>query len=91
MGIQMDEEGQSTKGLAEIILAKNRNGPTDEVILRFKEERALFVEPDDFEESDVVTGGPGGVYTMGSKMNDDISSNFSDFSFNNNIAPPPFD
>ncbi|HNX66718.1 MAG TPA: replicative DNA helicase [Bacteroidales bacterium] len=91
MGIQMDEEGQSTKGLAEIILAKNRNGPTDEVILRFREERALFVEPDDFEEGDAVTGGPGGVYTMGSKMNDDISSNFSDFSFNNNFTPPPFD
>lgn len=91
MGIQQDEEGQSTKGLAEIILAKNRNGPTDEIILRFREERALFVEPDDFADEDVIAGGNSGVYTLGSKMNDDLSSNFSDFTLNKNITPPPFD
>jgi replicative DNA helicase len=91
MGIQQDEEGQSTKGLAEIILAKNRNGPTDEIVLRFREERALFVEPDDFEDDEINAAGGNGVYTMGSKMNDDISSKFSDFSFNNNVTPPPFD
>ncbi len=91
MGLMQDEEGQSTKGLAEIILAKNRNGPTDEVQLRFKEERALFVEPDDFAEDEDLVSSPGGVYTMGSKMNDDIGPNFSDFSFNSNTTPPPFD
>ena len=39
----------STKGIAEIILAKNRNGPVDDVRLRFREEKAQFVDIDDFD------------------------------------------
>ncbi len=89
MGMLQDEEGQSTKGLAEIILAKNRNGPTDEIALRFKEDRATFVEPDEFADDEDVVGGS--VYTLGSKMNNDISSNYSDFSLNDNVTKPPFD
>ena len=48
-GIVTFEDGSSTKGIAEIILAKNRNGPVDDVRLRFREEKALFVDIDDFE------------------------------------------
>ncbi len=45
MGISEDAEGNSTKGLAEIILAKHRNGETTDVELRFREQLARFEEP----------------------------------------------
>jgi replicative DNA helicase len=69
-GIPTFEDGSSTKGIAEIILAKNRNGPVDDVRLKFREERAQFVDLDDFD-------GEGGLdivapsITLGSKMNHD--------------------
>ncbi len=91
MGLLQFEDGQSTKGLADIILAKNRNGPTDEILLYFKEDRASFVEPDDFSPDGSLTDAPaGGVYTMKSKMNDDISSDYSDFSNDDNGRKPKF-
>jgi replicative DNA helicase len=64
-GIHEFEDGSSTKGIAEIILAKNRNGPVDDVKLRFREEKAQFTDLDDFEFDDSP------VVTLGSKMNDD--------------------
>lgn len=45
-GITEDEEGRNTRGLAEVILAKHRNGPVGDVILRFKDDLAKFTEPD---------------------------------------------
>jgi len=89
MGVLQFEDGQSTKGHADIILAKNRNGPTDEVLLYFKEDRAAFVEPDDFGTDVSFPDVPsGGVFTMGSKMNNDISSDYSDFSPDDNGRRP---
>jgi replicative DNA helicase len=91
MGVSQFEDGQSTKGHADIILAKNRNGPTDEILLYFKEDRATFVEPDEFGTDLPFAPSPkGGVYTMGSKMNDDISSDYSDFSPDDNGRRPTF-
>ena len=71
-GIPAFEDGSSTKGIAEIILAKNRNGPVDDVKLKFREERAQFVDLDDFDldESPSMNQGVQSV-TYGSKMNDD--------------------
>ena len=70
-GIPTFEDGSSTKGIAEIILAKNRNGPVDDVKLRFREEKAQFVDIDDFDmdgNAD-LSGSPS--ITLGSKMNHD--------------------
>jgi replicative DNA helicase len=70
-GIPTFEDGSSTKGIAEIILAKNRNGPVDDVRLRFREERAQFVDIDDFDgESGLDLVGAQSI-TLGSKMNHD--------------------
>jgi replicative DNA helicase len=70
-GIPTFEDGSSTKGIAEIILAKNRNGPVDDVRLRFREERAQFVDIDDFDgESGLDMVGAQSI-TLGSKMNHD--------------------
>lgn len=46
-GLLVDEAGVSTAGLAEIIVAKHRNGPVDTVRLRFRSEQAKFVDYDD--------------------------------------------
>lgn len=71
-GIPTFEDGSSTKGIAEIILAKNRNGPVDDVKLRFREERAQFVDIEEFDMDvsvDGISSAP--VMTLGSKMNHD--------------------
>ena len=70
-GIPAFEDGSSTKGIAEIILAKNRNGPVDDVKLRFREEKAQFTDLDDFDFDDSPTINQGSQsVTYGSKMND---------------------
>ena len=71
-GIPAFEDGSSTKGIAEIILAKNRNGPVDDVRLRFREEKAQFTDLDDFDFDDSPTINQGvQSVTYGSKMNND--------------------
>ncbi len=63
-GITLDENQQSTAGMAEVIIAKHRNGATDTIKLRFRKEQARFMDYDD----DIA-------YTMGSSMNDDDYGN----------------
>jgi replicative DNA helicase len=71
-GILTFEDGSSTKGIAEIILAKNRNGPVDDIRLRFREERAQFVDIDDFDiDSNPEIKESSQSITLGSKMNHD--------------------
>ncbi len=44
--------------------AKKRNGPTDEILLYFKEDVPPFVEPDEFSpEVSFPVAPAGGVYT----------------------------
>lgn len=62
-----------SKGIAEIILAKNRNGPVDDVLLRFREERAQFIDVDDLDYEALDQGGMSDSFTVGSKMNNDIA------------------
>jgi replicative DNA helicase len=71
-GMDTFEDGTSTKGIAEIILAKNRNGPVDDVRLRFRETKAQFLDIDDFDipESPELKEGSQSI-TLGSKMNHD--------------------
>ena len=83
-GIIQDDEGNSLKGLAEIILAKHRNGALGEIILKFVTEYAKFMEVEDdyfgpIDAEDADTGNSPYV-TIGSKMN---QQNF-DEGFNNN-------
>jgi replicative DNA helicase len=71
-GILTFEDGSSTKGIAEIILAKNRNGPVDDIRLRFRDEKAQFIDIEEFE-GDAGFDSPQGKQslTFGSKMNND--------------------
>jgi replicative DNA helicase len=45
-GLTEDEQGMPTAGIAEIIVAKHRNGAVDTVKLRFRKEQAKFMDLD---------------------------------------------
>lgn len=45
-GLNVDEDGAPTQGMAEIIVAKHRNGAVDTVKLRFRKEQARFLDYD---------------------------------------------
>jgi replicative DNA helicase len=74
-----EEDGISTKGLAQIIIAKHRNGAVTDVNLRFIESYAKFTDYDQFYDIDTPISG-GASITVSSKMNkktDDIAPNHS--------------
>jgi replicative DNA helicase len=92
-GIPTFEDGSSTKGIAEIILAKNRNGPVDDVRLRFREEKAQFVDIDDFDiDANPAMGENSPSITLGSKMNHDKMRNLGEkFDHESDLLnDPPF-
>ncbi len=77
--IHEDEQGNSTEGLAEFIIAKHRNGALEDISLRFVDKFAKFM---DYETVDFDNGGDlrpssafdtqsQNVVTLPSRMNDD--------------------
>ena len=80
--IDEDEEGNSTKGIGEIIIAKHRNGALEDVKLRFKAEFAKFENLDEaeygfsvFDTFNPIEPPVSNIITRGSKLN--------------NTPPPP--
>ena len=65
--IFQDDHGNDLRGMAEIIIAKHRNGAVGDVLLRFKGEYTRFQNPDD----DMVIPAPdaGAMPIVGSRMN----------------------
>jgi len=89
--ITEDEFGNPTNGIAEIIVAKHRNGPTDLVRMKFDNEYAKFMNIDD----NVVTSTSGkGYVEFSSKMNKKnhatMPSNGSSDLLANDKEPLPF-
>ena len=74
-GREMDENNNSLKGIAEVIIAKHRNGATGEVRLKFREEYAKFTELEFDEYSDSENTEPVESITISSKMNDSTGRN----------------
>ena len=74
--IFQDDHGNDLRGMAEIIIAKHRNGAVGDVLLRFKGEYTRFQNPDD----DMVIPVPdaGAMPVLGSRMN----------SSSGNVPPP---
>ncbi len=77
-GITEDPEGQSLKGVAEIIVAKHRNGALKDVRLRFTDQFARFSDLDDtsfgdfsFDTAPSDSSASSGIITRPSKMNED--------------------
>ena len=76
-GLTQDEEGTPTAGLAEIIIAKHRNGPVDTVKLRFRSEQAKFVDWDDTGFRGITSAAGGGYTTVASSgFDSDMDSGF---------------
>jgi len=68
-GILQDDDGNSTEGVADIIIAKHRNGAITDVRLRFIDYMARFVEPEG--SLDFGLEAPPQELTLSSKMNAD--------------------
>ena len=82
-GIETDNEGQSTKDVAEVIIAKHRNGPVTTVKTRFINRFAKFENFDEIGASDSYDqlAGPSKnkpltFKTLQSKANDDEGDTF---------------
>ncbi len=89
-GFTEDEEGNSTQGIAEIIIAKHRNGAVTDVKLKFRNELAKFEEFDVDELmqiDDDFSGNPTGGITLSSKMNEEVEVLNND---NNGNMEAPF-
>jgi replicative DNA helicase len=50
-GLNEDDEGNPTQGMAKIRIAKNRNGPLKTITLRWIEQFAKFANIDDFDDN----------------------------------------
>lgn len=69
-----DEAGNSTKGMADIIIQKHRNGSLGDVHLRFKGEFSKFMDPDDFNLSSIgneINLPVNNIIMRSSRMNDE--------------------
>lgn len=82
-GFLEDEEGNSLIGLAEIIVAKHRNGAVGDVKLRFRKEQAKFTDLDDnFSPFATPVAAAPQAVSYQSKMNEDpLSGSFGDSDF----------
>lgn len=99
-GFTEDEEGNSLQGVAEIIIAKHRNGALDDVRLRFKQDFAKFVDVEDFDP--LMLGAASGAatpsVTFSSRMNEEekrattasVSSTDFPLGGNKGFEEPPF-
>ena len=83
-GIMEDADGNSTEGLADIILAKHRNGAVTDVQLKFIDTMAKFEE---FQNANLTQFNDDSGISVGSKMNDDFSQNNDPFGNSNTEAP----
>lgn len=96
-GMTTDEEGLPTAGMAEIIIAKHRNGAVDTVKLRFRKEQARFMNYDEdsydggeysmiessLNSDNGLGGGSGGGSRGGMSSNDfDITPSATSGGFN---------
>ena len=77
-GLTTDENNMPTAGMAEIIIAKHRNGEVTDVPLRFIKEQAKFADADSSVTAAVVAQGP----SYGRE------ESYEDFSSSGNSMPP---
>jgi len=89
-GMDVDEQGNSLRGIAEIIVAKHRNGPVGDVRLKFIRDFAKF---SDLEETvpfmDDMDGLPTAIYS--SKMNQEQTGGNEDLIIGQGVDDiPPF-
>ncbi|MCX6256661.1 MAG: replicative DNA helicase [Bacteroidia bacterium] len=74
-GQEEDQNGNSMKGIAEIIIAKHRNGATGEIRLKFREEFAKFTDLEYSELKEDTDEMFSESVTFSSKMNSNSEDN----------------
>jgi len=65
-GITEDQDGNSLRGFAELIISKHRNGALDDIPLTFKSQFAKFIEPESYNLPFTAP------QIIPSKMNDEV-------------------
>jgi len=60
----MSDDDVANKGLAEIIIAKHRNGSTEDVKMKFRASEAKFVDADEADFGELSFAGDGGMVTQ---------------------------
>ena len=60
----MADDDVANKGLAEIIIAKHRNGSTENVNMKFRASEAKFVDADEADFGEISFAGDGGMVTQ---------------------------
>lgn len=79
-GITTDNEGNSLLGIANIIIAKHRNGAVGEISLRFRSELTQFCDLDTTSPfASNISTGEVETQIIGSKMNDELPPLSQDF------------
>lgn len=77
-GITTDDNGNSTEGIAEIIIAKHRNGKVGSVNLMFIEQFAKFMDPSEkvsgFDSVKTNTASTTSVYSQPEEQSENISA-----------------
>ncbi len=76
-GFETDDEGNSTLGMAEIIISKQRNGPTGTVKAQFIGKYGKFTDWGSLSSADLASDfdpGKGNTITLPSKMNTDLGA-----------------
>ena len=81
--IEEDEDGTSLKGVAEIIIAKHRNGALDTVKLKFIDQYAKFANLDDPNFADL----PSNVFVADNKFTDTYITRSSRVNTSNDDVP----
>lgn len=94
-GLDTDAEGQSTKDIAEVIIAKHRNGPVKTVRTRFINKFAKFENLDEIGAADkyieIQQGNEKVKYRqIGSRMNEDDPIGGDDAGFEKRHKPDDF-
>lgn len=85
-GMDVDEEGNSLRGIAEIIIAKHRNGPIGDVQLKFAKEFAKFSDlEEDMNVFEDENGNP--TATFQSRLNVDQDDNSDLLNTDNGEVP----
>jgi replicative DNA helicase len=84
-GLTTYEDGSSTQGVAEVIIAKQRSGPVGDVRLRFINQYAKFTNLEEYSIDPFAAvasaGGSPGTITRSSKMNDMADDSPANFDF----------
>ncbi|MFH2142100.1 MAG: replicative DNA helicase [Bacteroidota bacterium] len=85
-GLTVDQDDLPTKGVAELIIAKHRNGPIADIKVKFREAYAQFVDEDPYFSPDISNlDNKSGSIVLSSKLNHDSINKNEDLTENKRI------